>query len=83
MEIRPLGQRACIFRIANSCSLSRSFKLLVTRVSHFVSMLLLATALVLTLCFGVAAWRLSADKEADITATISHQEYGWRSRLNN
>ncbi|WP_167406574.1 hypothetical protein [Bradyrhizobium forestalis] len=51
--------------------------------SHFVSMLLLATALILTLCFGVAAWRLSADKEADITATISHQEYGWRLRPNN
>ncbi|MCP3370760.1 hypothetical protein [Bradyrhizobium cajani] len=51
--------------------------------SHFVSMLLLAIALILTLCFGVAAWRLSADKEADITATIPHPEYGWRSRSNN
>lgn len=33
-----------------------------TRVSHFVSMLLLALALTLTVCFGVAAWRLSAGK---------------------
>lgn len=53
------------------------------RVSHFVSMLLLATALILTLCFGVAAWRLSADKEAGIAVTISRQEYGWRTRPNN
>lgn len=80
---QALGQRDCIFRIGNSCSLSPSFKPPVTHVSHFVSMLLLAIALILTLCFGVAAWRLSADKEADITATIPHPEYGWRSRSNN
>lgn len=54
-----------------------------TRVSHFLSMLLLALALTLTLCFGVAAWRLSAGKDADIATTIRHQEYGWRTRPDN
>jgi hypothetical protein len=42
-------------------------------VSQFLSMLLLATSLTLTLCFGVAAWRASSDKNADITGTILHQ----------
>ncbi|MGL3107778.1 MULTISPECIES: hypothetical protein [unclassified Bradyrhizobium] len=51
--------------------------------SHFLSMLLLALALTLTLCFGVAAWRLSAGKDVDIATTIQHQEYGWRTRPNN
>ncbi len=51
-----------------------------TRVSHFVSMLLLALALTLTLCFGVAAWRVSAGNDVEITATIPHEEYGWRAR---
>lgn len=46
-------------------------------------MLLLATALTLTLCFGLAAWRLSAGSDADITATIPHPEYGWRARPSN
>ncbi|MGY3411125.1 hypothetical protein ACVWZV_007238 [Bradyrhizobium sp. GM5.1] len=54
-----------------------------TRVSHFVSMLLLALALTLTLCFGVAAWRVSAGNDVEITATIPHGEYGWRSRSRN
>ncbi|WP_275196113.1 hypothetical protein [Bradyrhizobium sp. CSA207] len=51
--------------------------------SHFVSMLMLALALTLTLCFGVAAWRLSAGNDAEITATIPHEEFGWRARSNN
>lgn len=51
--------------------------------SHFVSILLLAVTLTLTLCFGVAAWRLSASKDLDITATIPPQEYGWRPKHNN
>ncbi|WP_244552834.1 hypothetical protein [Bradyrhizobium sp. Ghvi] len=51
--------------------------------SHFVSMLLLAVALTLTLCFGLAAWRLSAGNDVDVTATIPHLEYGWRSRPND
>ena len=46
-------------------------------------MLLLATALILTLCFGVAAWRLSTDNEADVTATIPQQDYGWKSKADN
>jgi len=48
-----------------------------------VSVLLLAVALILTLCFGVAAWRLSASRDADITSTIPHQEYGWRPATHN
>ena len=51
--------------------------------SQFLSVLLLVTALTLTLCFGVAAWRQSAGRDADITATIPHQEYGWRARPSN
>jgi hypothetical protein len=54
-----------------------------TRVSHFVSMLLLVLALTLTLCFGVAAWRVSAGNDVEITATIPHGEYGWRARSRN
>jgi hypothetical protein len=41
-------------------------------------MLLLSTAVVLTVGFGVAAWRLSDDKEVDITGEIPHQSYGWK-----
>ncbi|MET4489741.1 hypothetical protein [Bradyrhizobium sp. LA7.1] len=40
--------------------------------SHFVSILLLALALTLTVCFGVAAWRQSEGRDVDITATIPH-----------
>ncbi len=46
-------------------------------------MLLLALTLTLTLCFGVAAWRLSAGNDVDMVTTIQHQEYGWRARPNN
>jgi hypothetical protein len=59
------------------------FNLADARVSHFVSMLLLAIALTLTLCFGVAAWRQSAGRDIDITATIPHHEYGWRATPSN
>ena len=52
-------------------------------VSQFLSVLMLATALTLTVCLGVAAWRQSADKDVDITATIAHQETGWRARPSN
>lgn len=51
--------------------------------SQFFSVLLLGTALTLTLCFGVAAWRQSAGRDVDITATIPHQENGWRARPIN
>jgi len=47
-------------------------------VSQFVSMLLLTTAVVLTVCFGVAAWRLSDEKDLDITSQIPRQTYGWK-----
>lgn len=48
-------------------------------VSQFLSVLLLGTALMLTVCFGVAAWRLSDEKGADITGQIPHQSYGWKA----
>lgn len=51
--------------------------------SQFLSVLMLATALTLTVCLGVAAWRQSSDKDVDITATIPHQEYGWRAKPTN
>jgi hypothetical protein len=47
-------------------------------VSQFLSMLLLTTAVVLTVCFGVAAWRLSDEKDIDITGQIARQSYGWK-----
>ena len=46
--------------------------------SQFLSLLLLATALMLTLWFGVAAWRLSDETGVDITGQIPHQSDGWR-----
>lgn len=46
-------------------------------VSQFLSMLLLTTAVVLTVCFGVAAWRLSDEREIDITGQITRQSHGW------
>jgi hypothetical protein len=52
-------------------------------VSQFLSVLLLALAPTLTVCFGVAAWRQSSGKDTDITATIPHQENGWRARPSN
>ena len=45
-------------------------------VSQFLSMLLLTTAVVLTVCFGVAAWRLSDEKDIDITGQIERQWHG-------
>ncbi|MDA9448872.1 hypothetical protein CO683_23750 [Bradyrhizobium ottawaense] len=48
-------------------------------VSQFLSMLLLTTAVVLTVCFGVAAWRLSDEKDTDITGQIARQSYGWKA----
>jgi hypothetical protein len=51
--------------------------------SQFLSVLLLATALTLTVCFGVAAWRQSAGRDVDITASIPHQENGWRATPSN
>jgi hypothetical protein len=31
----------------------------------------------------VAAWRVSAGNDVEITATIPHGEYGWRARSRN
>lgn len=46
--------------------------------SHFVSMFLLVIAVALTICFGVAAWHLTDQKDTDITGQISRQSDGWR-----
>jgi hypothetical protein len=50
------------------------------QVSHFLSVLLLATTLMLTLCFGVAALRLSED---DANAATSVHVYGWTPTVIN
>jgi|tagenome__1003787_1003787.scaffolds.fasta_scaffold20794780_2 hypothetical protein len=39
-------------------------------VSQFLTVLLLATSLMLALCFGVAAWRLSDGKDSDISGRL-------------
>lgn len=46
-------------------------------VSQFLSMLLLTTAVILSVCFGVAAWRLSDDRD-DVTGQIARQSYRWK-----
>lgn len=78
-----LGQLTCIFRLARSCSLCANVLVVGVRVSQFLSVLLMVTALTLTLCFGVAAWRQSLSKDVDFTATIPHQENSWRAMPNN
>lgn len=77
-----IGQRVCIFRIALLSALLLRDPV-GAAVSQFLSVLLLATAVTLTVCFGVAAWRQSEGRDVDITATIPHQEYGWRTRPSN
>jgi len=51
------------------------------RVSHFLSVLLLVTAVVLTVCFGVGL-RISDEPGVDITGQIPHQSYGLKPTLN-
>ena len=53
------------------------------RVSQFLSTLLLVAAVVLTVCFGVAAWRLSDEKDIDVTGQIPRQSYGWKQPSRN
>jgi hypothetical protein len=53
------------------------------RVSQFLSVLLLATAVLLTVCMGVAAWRISDGRDADITATMPGHEYGLKGGPGN
>ncbi|MDA9517786.1 hypothetical protein XI04_32790 [Bradyrhizobium sp. CCBAU 11430] len=59
--------------VARSCVAFRG-----AGVSHFLSMLLLTAAVILTVCFGVAAWRLSDGKDVDITGQTSRQFDGWK-----
>lgn len=51
--------------------------------SQFLSTFLLATAVVLTICFGVAAWRISDGEDVEITGQIPGQSYGWRTSPTN
>jgi hypothetical protein len=51
-------------------------------VSQFLSVFMLVAAVVLTVCFGVAAWRLSDEKDVDITGQIPRQSYGWKATPN-
>ena len=44
--------------------------------SQFLTVLLLAMALMLALCFGVAAWRLSDGKDSDISGRMHYHGYG-------
>jgi hypothetical protein len=71
-------QRVCIFRIAALCSLSYFVGLQSAGVSQFLSVLLLGTALTLTVCVGVAAWRVSDAKETDITGQIPPPPHIWK-----
>jgi hypothetical protein len=45
--------------------------------------LLIVTGLLLTACFGLLAWRISDDKDLDITGGIPHDTYGWKPRSAN
>jgi hypothetical protein len=67
-----LGQPDCIFRLGGPCSLTRNSAWFAggQGVSQFSCMLLLVLALMLTACFGVAAWRISGDGE-DVTGSTS------------
>jgi len=45
--------------------------------------LLIATGLLLTAYFGLLAWRISDDKDLDITGAVPHDAYGWKPRSAN
>jgi hypothetical protein len=45
--------------------------------------LLIATGLLLTAYFGLLAWRISDDKEAEVTGQIPQHTYGWKPRSTN
>lgn len=73
-----MGQRVCIFRIEVLWSLHWCVAFGgCAGVSQFLSMLLLVAAVFLTVCFGVAAWRLSDEKDLDVTGQIA--PYGWKA----
>ena len=58
-----LGQPDCIFRLDRPCSFfDIAYWLRGQGVSQFSFMFLLVTALTLTVCVGVAAWRISDDR---------------------
>ena len=43
--------------------------------SQFLSVLMLAMAVFLTVCFGVAAWRISDENGVDVTGQITQRSY--------
>jgi len=65
----PLSQLNCIFRLGRACSSWDSRLVAEYDVSQFYCTLLLVTALMLTACFGVAAWRLS-DDASEVTGSF-------------
>jgi hypothetical protein len=66
-----LGQPDCIFRLGGPCSLARIQPACGGQsVSQFSCLLLLVAALMLTACYGVAAWRISGGGE-DVTGSAS------------
>jgi transposase-like protein len=69
-----LGQPSCIFRLGRACSLPRNSRVIcgAKELSQFSFMLLLVTSLMLTVCVGVAAWRMSDDLP-EVTGTTSSE----------
>jgi hypothetical protein len=69
-----LGQPNCIFRLGRACSLRRNSSLVcgAKKLSQFSFMLLLVTSLMLTVCVGVAAWRMSDDLP-EVTGSTSSE----------
>jgi hypothetical protein len=71
-----LGQPDCIFRLGRPCSFFKiACWLWGQGVSQFSFMFLLVTALTLTVCVGVAAWRISDDRP-DVTGSTSSTTTG-------
>lgn len=44
---------------------------------------LVAAGVLLTAYFGVVAWRVSDDKDPDVTGQIPHHTYGWKPASAN
>jgi hypothetical protein len=66
----PLSQPNCIYRLGQPCWFLCGSRLVAGYdVSQFSSVLLLVTALTLTVCVGVAAWRISGDT-SEVTGGI-------------
>jgi hypothetical protein len=66
-----LRQPDCIFRLGILCSACFTMSQGARSVSRLSFVRMIATALLLTAYFGVAAWRASDDREMDITGSVS------------